>query len=173
MNYSFLKGTLQPTHDLLGNVSGFITLLVRAAHRNQEVTGWNPVEALSFSGLTFPLCNCKKIESITARIIAYMTSDPRFNMVQFIYNFIFELNYIMGWHWKQFWQYGVNQLADSFDSFRVLCNGPILRMHWVCISAPGPGCWNNVYHFTSENLHIRICSNALHGNKTKENKEKL
>ena len=101
MNYSFLKGTLQPTHDLLGNVSDFITLLVRASHRNQEVTGW---------------------------FIAYLTSYPQFNMVQFIYNFIFELNYIMGWHWKHR-QYGINQLADSFDSVRVLCNGPILRKH--------------------------------------------
>ena len=32
------------------NVSGFIAQLVRASHRYREVTGSNPVEALTFSG---------------------------------------------------------------------------------------------------------------------------
>ena len=34
------------------NVSGFIAQLVRASHRNREVTGSNPVEVLNFSGFS-------------------------------------------------------------------------------------------------------------------------
>ena len=37
------------------NVSGFIALLVRASHRNREVTGSNPVEVLNFSGFSTQL----------------------------------------------------------------------------------------------------------------------
>ena len=41
------------------NVSGFITQLVRASHRYREVTGSNPVEVLTFSGLYIRNCiNC-------------------------------------------------------------------------------------------------------------------
>ena len=35
------------------NVSGFIAQLVRASHRYREVTGWNPVEVLTFSLLLY------------------------------------------------------------------------------------------------------------------------
>ena len=38
------------------NVSGFIAQLVRASHRNREVTGSNPVEVLNFQAY---LRNCK------------------------------------------------------------------------------------------------------------------
>ena len=37
------------------NVSGFIAQLVRASHRNREVTGSNPVEVLNFSGFSTQL----------------------------------------------------------------------------------------------------------------------
>ena len=37
------------------NVSGFIAQLVRASHRNREVTGLNPVEVLYFSGFSTQL----------------------------------------------------------------------------------------------------------------------
>ena len=37
------------------NVSSFIAQLVRASHRNREVTGSNPVEVLNFSGFSTQL----------------------------------------------------------------------------------------------------------------------
>ena len=37
------------------NASGFIAQLVRASHRNREVTGSNPVEVLNFSGFSTQL----------------------------------------------------------------------------------------------------------------------
>ena len=49
-------------HGLIGthkwpslNVSGFIAQLVRASHRYREVTGSNPVEALTYSGFSMQL----------------------------------------------------------------------------------------------------------------------
>ena len=43
----------------LNYVSGFIVQLVRLSHRYREVTGWNPVEVLTFSGFYIRNCiNC-------------------------------------------------------------------------------------------------------------------
>ena len=48
---SILHGLIR-THKLPApSVSGFIAQLVRASHQYREVTGWNPVEVLTFSGL--------------------------------------------------------------------------------------------------------------------------
>ena len=67
------------------NVSGFIAQLVRASHRYREVTGSNPVEVLTFSGFYAQLL---KIAFITAMIIAYLISNPQFNIWNiFIYHF--------------------------------------------------------------------------------------
>ena len=45
--------------------------MVRELHRYREVTGSNPVEVLTFSGLNLV---------ITAMIIAYLISNPQFNI---------------------------------------------------------------------------------------------
>ena len=48
-------------------LSGFIAQLVRASHRNREVTGSNPVEVLKIFRLLYAIA---KIALITAKIIA-------------------------------------------------------------------------------------------------------
>ena len=60
------------------NVSGFIVQLVRASHRYREVTGSNPVEVLTFSGFSMQLF-------ITAMIMAYLISNPQFNICNISY----------------------------------------------------------------------------------------
>ena len=48
---TFIPNELIRTHKWpTPNVRGFIAQLVRASHRYREVTGWNPVEVLNFSG---------------------------------------------------------------------------------------------------------------------------
>ena len=47
---SILHGLIRTHKCPAPNVSGFIAQLVRASHRYREVTGWNPVEVLTFSG---------------------------------------------------------------------------------------------------------------------------
>ena len=58
---------MKPLTLSVATVSGFIAQLVRASHRNREVTGSNPVEVLNFSGFSTQL---QKIALITAKIIA-------------------------------------------------------------------------------------------------------
>ena len=50
-NFTLIPHGLIRTHTWpVTKVSGFIAQLVRASHRNSEVTGSNPVEILNFSG---------------------------------------------------------------------------------------------------------------------------
>ena len=50
-HFTFIPHGLIRTHKWPApNVSGLIAQLVRASHRNREVTGYNPVEVLNFSG---------------------------------------------------------------------------------------------------------------------------
>ena len=65
--HSFLTGSLEPT---TFNVSGFIAQLVRASHKFREVTGSNTINKIAF---------------ITAKIIAYLISNPQFNILNISY----------------------------------------------------------------------------------------
>ena len=68
-HFTFIPHGLIRTHKWPApNVSGFIARLVRASHRYREVTGSNPVEVLTFSGLYMQLL--KLLSSV--KIVAYL-----------------------------------------------------------------------------------------------------
>ena len=60
-----------------------IAQLVRASHRNREVTGSNPVEVLNFFRLLYAIV---KIAFITAKIIASLDFISAVHMIHFIYH---------------------------------------------------------------------------------------
>ena len=62
---------------------GFIAQLVEHRTGIAEVTGWNPVEALIFSGFFFPIA---QIGKFTALIILHFDLQPQYKcMNYFIY----------------------------------------------------------------------------------------
>ena len=86
---SFSTHWLISIYDLVPppNISGFIAQLVEASHRYHEVTGSNPVDVLTFSGLYIHNCiNC--FHNWEDNSLLDFTSAVQY-MKYFIYNFTF------------------------------------------------------------------------------------
>ena len=69
---SILHGLIRTHKWPAPNVSGFIAQLVRASHRHSEVTGSNPVQVLTFSGLYTQSLKLRSYNCIAYLITATM-----------------------------------------------------------------------------------------------------
>ena len=83
---SILHGLIRTHKWPAPNVSGFIAQLVRASHRYRQVTGSNPVEVLTFSGLPTQLLILNSVRHGDDHSLLDLKSAVQY-MKHFIYHF--------------------------------------------------------------------------------------